>query len=864
MRAVCEISRRCNSILSFCIMAAAGDSKYAKFGLPQSILSQLSKKEALRAVFDECLAACAGREPTSSEANLLFVAASTLKPRCAHLRPLLARYIAEGKLKESNQVQAAIKFLQACGAESPEEVDAAAFDLACGAGVVVSDEEVAKFVADSMARLGDRLAAERYALDLNREVYVGARNDARLKWGFGKVKAAMDAAVEAKLGPKTAADEEAIKAARSKGKKKAKGKDKGGKKGGGKGKGKGGATDTAKAAASGAGGEPEGEPETMDSLKTAFEARDLESAKNSKELLAEHEKVTGGRMRTRFPPEPNGYLHIGHAKSMNLNFDLAFRMLGKDPTEGDTIFRYDDTNPEAESHEFIDNQGENVRWMGWKPAQVTFSSDYFDVLYGLAERLIEEGKAFVCHQSAADMEVSREHTRHKTGDPNSPWRTRTPEENMREFRRMRDGCYAAGAATLRLKIDMHSPNPSMWDPVAYRIKYVAHPRTGDKWCIYPSYDFTHCIVDSLEHIDYSLCTLEFEAKRDSYYWLLEQLGMWRPKVWEFSRLNITNNVMSKRKILKLVMEKTVRGWDDPRLFTINGLRRRGYTPTIINDFCKGVGVTRQQNLIRLDRLEAQARAELNEAAPRAFAVTKPLRVVLSNVPQEAPVLLKAPLFPAAPEAGSRTIPLTRVMYIERADFRLEDHKSFFGLVPGGKKVGLRYGGLVTCEDVVFKGGVPSSSVEDVEEIRCTYLGERDVKPKGNLHWVGDPDNGKAEVEVEAAARGTAGAATGGASAGPVRSRPMWAEIRLYRPLFDVFEPGKQTGNWLDDLDEGSEEVCQGLVEPSAAHPGEYARYQFERLGFFVQDRDSMPEKPVFNRVVTLKSSTAAQRAAKRH
>ena len=851
-------------------MASTLDPKYAKLGLPDSILSQLAKKEALKAVFDECLDVVEGEEPSSSTANLLFIAASTLKPRCASLRPLLAKYIVDDQLKESNQVQAAIKYLQACGADAPEDVDVAAFELACGAGVVVSDEEIDAFAASTMARLGDRLRAERYVVDLNREVFVAARADARLKWGFGRVKAAVDAAVEELLGPKTDEDDAKIKAARANGKKKKnKGGDEGAAKGGagagagGDGKGKKG-TGNGKAAAAaaagtgaGTGADEDEEPEPIETLKAAFEARDLESAKNSKELQAAHLEETKGRMRTRFPPEPNGYLHIGHAKSMNLNFDMAFRMLGSTPEEGDTIFRYDDTNPEAESHEFIDNQGENVRWMGWKPFRVTFSSDYFDTLYELAERLIREGKAYVCHQTAADMEASREHIRHKTGDPNSPWRERSVEDNMKEFRRMRDGCYDTGAATLRLKMDMSSPNPSMWDPVAYRIKYVAHPRTGDKWCIYPSYDFTHCIVDSLEHIDYSLCTLEFEAKRDSYYWLLEQLDMWRPKVWEFSRLNITNNVMSKRKILKLVMENTVRGWDDPRLFTINGLRRRGYTPTAINEFCRGVGVTRQQNLIRLDRLESYVRAELNETAPRAFAVVKPLRVVLTNVGGDGVTVLEAPLFPANPEAGTRSLPLTRVIYIEKDDFRLVDSKSFFGLVPGGsKKVGLRYGGLVSCDEVVYKDGAGAASgsadrtasVDDIAEIRCTYMAERDVKPKGNLHWVGDPDAAGA-----AAASGSGDSGVGG---------PVWAEIRLYSPLFDVHEPGKRTGNWLDDLDADSEEVCNGIVEPSAARPGAYDRYQFERLGFFVQDKESMEEKPVFNRVVTLKSSAAAQRATK--
>jgi len=368
----------------------------------------------------------------------------------------------------------------------------------------------------------------------------------------------------------------------------------------------------------------------------ALEARFLESAQNSAELLSQHKKVTGGMVRTRFPPEPNGYLHIGHAKSLNMNFEGAFEKLGVPKEKRFVIFRYDDTNPEAESKEFIDALADNVAWMGWKPDLTTYSSNYFTELHALAVKLIKKGLAYVCHQTKAEIETSRDivkanlkvpnqdfysyfhfffglvvsppslaepcsHTFNPvqllqaiarggkaTGNPNSPYRDRSVEENLKLFEDMRKGKYEQGKATLRMKMDMSSPNPNMWDSVAYRIKYVSHPHCGDAWCIYPSYDYTHCIVDALEHIDYSICTLEFETRRESYFWLLQALDLYRPKVYEFARLNITFTVMSKRKIKYLVENYVVRGWDDPRLPTLDGLARRGYTADVLNSFCRSL------------------------------------------------------------------------------------------------------------------------------------------------------------------------------------------------------------------------------------------------------------------------------------
>lgn len=367
-----------------------------------------------------------------------------------------------------------------------------------------------------------------------------------MKWADGKqMKDLVDAKILSLLGPKNEEDVKIANEAKANKKK-------------------------ANKAEAAAGATSETSKTEENPIDTVFEARDMASAKNSAKLLAEHQKATGGLIYTRFPPEPNGYIHIGHAKSMYLNFKAAFDFAKK---KGGCIFRYDDTNPEAESKEYIDSIWEDVKWMGWTPMKVTYSSDYFDQLYEYAIQLIKMGKAYVCHQNKEEMKRSREMARELNTPggrrdlvPESPWRNRTVEENLKLFNDMRMGMYEEGAATLRLKMDMRNVNPCMWDPVAYRIKYVTHPHIGDKWCIYPSYDFSHCIIDSLEDIDYSLCTLEFETRRQTYYWVLEQLNIWRAHVWEFGRLNITNTVMSKRKLRYLVFNHIVRGWDDPSIY----------------------------------------------------------------------------------------------------------------------------------------------------------------------------------------------------------------------------------------------------------------------------------------------------------
>ncbi|KAI3856380.1 hypothetical protein MKX03_034462 [Papaver bracteatum] len=445
---------------------------------------------------------------------------------------------------------------------------------------------------------------------------------------------------------------------------------------------------------------------------------------NTKEMLKKHMEVTSGRVFTHFPPEPNGYLHIGHAKAMFVNFGLAKER------GGCCYLRYDDTNPDAEKNEYIDHIEEIVQWMGWKPFRITYTSDYFQVLCDYAVELIKKSHAYVDHQSAEEIKVSRENKR------NSPWRDRPIEESLKLFNDMKMGLIEENKTTLRMKQDMQSDNFNMYDLIAYRIKVIPHPRTGDKWCIYPSYDYAHCIVDTLEDITHSLCTPEFETRCASYYWLLDALSLCQPYVWEYSRLNITNAVMSKCKLNKLVTEKWVNGWDDPRLMTLAGLRRRGV----------GVGITRSDNsTIRLDRLEYHIREDLNKTAARQMVVLHPLKVVITNLDGKAILYLDAKKWPDAltdDASAFYKVPFTNVVYIERSDFRTKDSKDYYGLA-SGKSVLLRYAYPIKCTEVIY-----SDDGETVMEILAEYDVSKNTKPKGVLHWVAQPSPGVGGGEAD--------------------------------------------------------------------------------------------------------------------
>jgi glutaminyl-tRNA synthetase len=534
----------------------------------------------------------------------------------------------------------------------------------------------------------------------------------------------------------------------------------------------------------------------------------------------------GGRVHTRFPPEPNGYLHIGHAKSICLNFGLAQEYGGK------FNLRFDDTNPAKEEQEYVDSIIDDVRWLGgdWED-RLFYASDYFDQLYHWATQLIEEEKAYVCDLTAEEVRAHRG-TLTEAGK-NSPFRDRSVAENLDLFQRMKAGEFPDGARTLRAKIDMAHPNLNMRDPVMYRIKHAEHHRTGDAWCIYPSYDYTHGQSDSIEGITHSICTLEFENHRPLYDWFCEALRIHHPQQIEFARLNLTYTVMSKRKLLQLVQEKHVAGWDDPRMLTIRGLRRRGYTPEAMRAFCERIGVAKFNSTIDMAWLEDAIRDDLNERAPRAMAVLNPLKVVIDNYPEIKTEDLEAANHPQRPELGTRTVPFSRELFIERDDFLEDAPKKFFRLSPG-REVRLRYAYFITCTDVV------KDKEGNVTELHCTYDpatrggdAPDGRKVKGTIHWVSAP-------------------------------HAYSAEVRLYDHLFKAeFPDDAPTGRtFLDNINPDSLAVVpDAKLEPSLVDAPPGTHYQFERLGYFFTDPvDSAPDRPIFNRTVTLRDTWAKEAA----
>jgi glutaminyl-tRNA synthetase len=529
----------------------------------------------------------------------------------------------------------------------------------------------------------------------------------------------------------------------------------------------------------------------------------------------------GGRVQTRFPPEPNGYLHIGHAKSICLNFGLAAEFGGK------TNLRFDDTNPEKEEQEYVDSIITDVRWLGfdWED-RLFYASDYFDQLHQWAVQLINAGKAYVCDLSAEEVRQYRG-TLNEPGKE-SPYRSRSVEENLGLFAKMRAGEFADGSRTLRAKIDMASPNLNMRDPVMYRILHAEHHRTGDKWCIYPMYDFAHGQSDSIEKVTHSICTLEFEDHRPLYNWFIQQLGIFPSQQIEFDRLNITYTLLSKRKLLQLVQDGHVRGWDDPRMPTLSGLRRRGYTPEAIRNFCAAIGASKTNGTIELAMLEHFLREDLNKRAPRVMAVLRPLRVVIENYPEGQVEELEALNNPEDPAAGTRKVPFSRELYIEQDDFREEPPKKFFRLFPG-QEVRLRAGYFIKCTSVA------KDEKGEVVEVHCTYDPETRSgnapdgrKVKATIHWV------SAQHAIN-------------------------AEVRLYESLFTKEDPNDvpEGQEFTANLNPNSLETLPAAkLEPSlaSAKPGD--RYQFERLGYFCADPDSTSEKLVFNRTVQLRDTWA--------
>ncbi|HWF90943.1 MAG TPA: glutamine--tRNA ligase/YqeY domain fusion protein, partial [Terriglobales bacterium] len=526
-----------------------------------------------------------------------------------------------------------------------------------------------------------------------------------------------------------------------------------------------------------------------------------------------------GRVHTRFPPEPNGYLHLGHAKSICLNFGLAKEFGGK------TNLRFDDTNPSKEETEYVESIKDNVRWLGfdWED-RIFYASDYFPQLYEWALQLIKAGKAYVDDLTAHEIRQYRG-TLTEPGKE-SPYRNRPVEENLELFERMRKGEFADGSRVLRAKIDMASPNLNMRDPVMYRIVHAEHHRTGKEWCIYPMYDFAHGQSDSIERITHSVCTLEFEDHRPLYNWFVEQLGIYHPQQIEFDRLNLTYTLLSKRKLLTLVEERHVRGWDDPRMPTIAGIRRRGYTPEAIRNFCSAIGLSKTNGTIELGMLEHFVREDLNKRAPRVMAVLRPLKVVIENYPEGQSEMMDAVNNPEDANAGMRKVPFSRVLYIEQDDFREDPPKQYYRLSPG-REVRLRYAYFVTCT------GVVKNDRGEVIEVHCTY----DPASRGG----NSPDGRKVKSTIHWVSAAHA----------------LDAEVRLYENLFTTEDPNKTEDGqeFTANLNPHSlEVVSDAKLEPSLQGAPVEARYQFERLGYFCVDADSAPEKLVFNRTVALKDT----------
>ncbi|KAL1531838.1 glutamine--tRNA ligase [Salvia divinorum] len=734
--------------------------------------------------------------------NLLYTVATKFPTNALAHRRTLLNYITSLKIKIPAQLEAAFLFLTNIASENLK-IDE--FEAACGVGVEVSEEDIEHAVDEIFEENKAVILEQRYRTNVG-ELFAHVRK--KQPWADPKiVKKINDTKLCALLGERTAADNE--KPVKKKKEKPAKAEEK---------------VIVEETALE----KPTEEeinpflifPSPDENFKVHteiyFSDRPVLRACNSKEILDKHLKVTGGKVHTRFPPEPNGYLHIGHAKAMFVDFGLAKER------GGGCYLRFDDTNPEAERKEYIDHIEEIVGWMGWEPFKITYTSDYFQELCELAVELIRRDHAYVDHQTPDEIKEYREKKM------NSPWRDRPIEESLKLFDDMKKGLVEEGKATLRMKQDMQSDNFNMYDLIAYRIKFTPHPHAGDKWCIYPSYDYAHCVVDSLENITHSLCTLEFETRRASYYWLLDALGLYQPYVWEYSRLNITNTVMSKRKLNRLVTEKWVDGWDDPRLMTLAGLRRRGVTSTSINAFVRGIGITRSDNsLIRLNLLEYHIRDELNKTAPRTMVVLNPLKVVITNM--DAAVMdLDAKKWPDAPADDASSfykVPFSKVVYIEQSDFRLKDCKDYYGLAPG-KSVLLRYAFPIKCTDVVL-----GDDNETVLEIRAEYDPSKKSKPKGVLHWVSESSPGV---------------------------KPLKVEVRLFDKLFNSENPA-ELDDWLSDLNPHSKVVIKdAYAVPSVKDAAVGDSFQFERLGYFVVDPDSSSEKLVFNRTVTLRDNYGKQ------
>ncbi|XP_068627673.1 probable glutamine--tRNA ligase [Battus philenor] len=734
----------------------------------------------------------------SSAGMLLYHLATKIKPQIADKFSLICTYIADGKLDSILRVDAALEYL--LNSVNETSVDIAKFELACGIDILITPEQIEQAVEKHMAKYKQELLEKRYRFNSG-IIMQAVRTE--LQWADGKaIKSEVDIQILDLLGPKTEADLAPVPKIEKKSK-------------------------TPKDGAKKIKKDDQKDDKISEKTESpvitggAVSMKDLmmklpfhapgENYKsdgyvvtsNTKRLLEEHLKITSGKVRTRFPPEPNGILHIGHAKAININFGYAAAH------DGLCFLRYDDTNPEKEEEKFFIGIKDMVEWLGYKPYKITHSSDYFDQLYEWAVQLIKKDLAYVCHQKSEEIKGFN--------PPPSPWRNRPLEESLQLFEDMKNGKIDEGDATLRMKITLEEGKQ---DPVAYRIKFMPHHRTGSKWCIYPTYDYTHCLCDSIEHITHSLCTKEFQSRRSSYYWLCNALDIYCPVQWEYGRLNVNYTVVSKRKIAKLIEEGVVNDWDDPRLYTLTALRRRGVPAAAINSFCAGLGVTGAVGAVDPVMLDAAARDVLNISAPRTMVVLEPLKITITNYTEPKPIEYTVPDFPTEPEKGSHKIIFNKVVYIEYTDFKEVPDKGYRRLTPT-QVVGLRYSEYVIKVAKVIKN--EAGKVVELECIMETVLAAG--KPKAFIHWVSDP---------------------------------VAVEVRLYEPLFKHKNPEDASvvpGGFLSDCREDTLKVATALADQSIKTAKVYDKFQFERIGFFSVDPDTTSDKLVFNRTVSLKEDT---------
>lgn len=765
-------------------------------GLSEAKAKDTVKNGNLSKNLEEAITFTQNAKISQAQGMLLYHIASKIRPQIKQHIGFLAKYVTDGKLDSEVRVNAALEYL--ISNASSKAIDMAELDQACGVGVVVTPEQIENAVEKVLKANKDEILEKRYRFPVG-SLMVEVRKS--LPWADGKaIKSEFDVQVLDLLGPKTEAD----LAPPPKKEKKTK--------------------------------EPKSDKKEDSLKKVAKEDAVEDGAATIAELmrnkvhfhkpgenfktdgyviddttmdrLAAHLKRTKGQVRTRFPPEPNGILHIGHAKAININFGYAAAH------EGTCFLRYDDTNPEKEEEKFFKGIRDIVEWLGYKPDKITHSSDNFQQLYEWAIDLIKKDLAYICHQKIEDMRGFN--------PPPSPWRNRPMNESLQLFEDMKNGKLEEGEATLRLKLTLEEGKQ---DPVAYRIKYAAHHRTGDKWCIYPTYDYTHCLCDSLEDITHSLCTKEFQSRRSSYYWLCNAVDTYCPVQWEYGRLNMSYTVVSKRKIGKLIEAKICRDWDDPRLFTLTALRRRGFPSEAINNFCARIGVTGAQMVLDPSVLEAEVRSCLNISAPRTMVVLRPLKI---NIKKGGITKRKIsiPDFPDTPEKGSHEIAFSDVIYIEKDDFMEVGDKGYRRLTKD-QHVGLRYANYVVKFLNVVKKDSNGEPLEiDVEAVSVDQV---ETKPKAFIHWVDGSDCKKIEV-------------------------------RLYERLFKHKNPEDSTlvpDGFLSDVDENSLTVVQDALADNylSKTAKVWNKYQFERIGFFSIDPDTTKSNLVFNRTVSLKEDS---------